>query len=110
MVAAPDDDRVNEHVDLVDDVRCDHCRCEVRPTHGDVAFARRLELADLVGIERAFDARARGGRVGQGGREYDLVRTAPQLNELTFELEEAWAECGTTGLEMRRVPDGHRLV
>jgi hypothetical protein len=57
-IAAADDDRVDERVKLVDEVRGYHRRREVWATDGEVAFARRLEPANLVGIEGAFDARA----------------------------------------------------
>jgi hypothetical protein len=59
-IATSDDDRADERVELVDEVRRDHRRREMWATHGEVAFTRRLEPANLVGIEGAFDARARG--------------------------------------------------
>jgi len=52
-IAAADDDRVDEHMKLVDEVRRDHRRREAWATDGEVAFARRLEPANLVGMEAA---------------------------------------------------------
>ena len=58
--APADDERVHERVKLVDEVRGDHRCREVRATDGEIAVARRFELANPLGLERAFDPRARG--------------------------------------------------
>src|SRR4051794_22168365 len=46
-IAAAEDDRMDERVKLVDEVCGDHRRREARATDGEVAFARRLEPANL---------------------------------------------------------------
>src|SRR5215470_6059591 len=108
--AAADDGRVDERVKLVDEVRCDHRGSEVRATDGEIAFARRLELANPLGLERAFDPRARGRRLRELRREHDLVRGSPHVGELALEVAVSRREWRASGLEMCGVPDGHRLV
>src|SRR5262245_51271095 len=85
--AVADNDRVDERVKFVDEVRGHHRRREVRTTDDEVAFARRLEPTNLVGIEGAFDARARGRGTRQRRREHDLVRGPPHRGEIALELE-----------------------
>src|SRR5262245_9008141 len=88
VVAAAEDDGVDERLKRVDQAFVsEHRSAQVRAADGEVARARRLEAADVVGVDAALDARARGRRLRERGREHDLVGGPPQRGELSLLLE-----------------------
>jgi uncharacterized damage-inducible protein DinB len=103
LVPAAHDDGDEEQMDLVDEPGLERLGGEVRAAHGEVAFRRRLQPPDRLGVEVPLDPRP--------GRVHRLQR--PGVDDLAGRLPdggEVQHDGRPVGEGLRVLPGAHHLV